>query len=99
MAAGRRLAFAEATRRNAEVIRAMGMSGEFSRQWAGLNTRYMELQQKGSDVTSGLGSASRIFRMLLQSVILAVGAYLVMNQEATGGIIMLGDNLGSSLSG
>jgi ATP-binding cassette subfamily C protein len=84
----RRLAFADATRRNAEVIRAMGMFRQFSSGWSSINAKYMEHQQSASDVTGGLGSASRILRMLLQSVVLAVGAYLVMNQEATGGIII-----------
>jgi PrtD family type I secretion system ABC transporter len=88
IAGGRRLVYAESTKRNAEVIRAMGMSKRFSTQWSKLNSEYMEFQQRGSDVTGGLGSASRISRMFLQSVILAVGAYLVINQEATGGIII-----------
>lgn len=88
VAGGRRLVYAESTKRNAEVIRAMGMSKRFSTNWGRINAEYMESQQRGSDVTGGIGSASRIARMLLQSVILAVGAYLVMIQEATGGIII-----------
>jgi ATP-binding cassette subfamily C protein len=88
LAGAKRLAFAEVTRRNAEVIRAMGMSRQFSSGWSSINVRYMEHQQNASDVTGGLGSASRMLRMLLQSIVLAVGAYLVINQEATGGIII-----------
>src|SRR6185312_15245617 len=45
-------------------------------------------QLTARDVTDGLGSVSRVLRMLLQSVVLAVGAYLVIYQEASGGIII-----------
>ena len=88
VAGARRLVFAEATRRNAEVIQAMGMTPQLSRTWQDINTRYMNFQQNGSDIAGGLGSASRVLRLLMQSLVLAVGAYLVMIQEASGGIII-----------
>src|SRR5262249_29448084 len=78
----------EASRRNAEVLQAMGMTGRLARSWLGTNTRYMDLQQQSSDVAGGLGAISKVLRMLLQSCVLAVGAYLVINQEATAGIII-----------
>src|SRR5262245_24636212 len=48
----------------------------------------MHHQQRASDVAGALAAASRVLRMLLQSGVLAVGAYLTINQEATGGIII-----------
>lgn len=84
----KRLVHADASRRNAEVIAAMGMTGRLSGAWDEINAKYMESQQAVSDVAGRLGSASRIMRMFLQSGVLAVGAYLVINQEATGGIII-----------
>lgn len=87
-AASGRVSLAEASRRNAEVLQAMGMVGRVSVLWRAANTKYMDAQQKTSDVAGGLGSASRVLRMLLQSCVLAVGAYLVINQEATAGIII-----------
>lgn len=91
MAAGlsaERLAFAETSRRNAEVLEAMGMAGRFSARWVEANTKYMGAQQRATDIASSLGAASRVFRLLLQSLVLAVGAYLVIKQEATAGIII-----------
>src|SRR6185312_8378387 len=35
----------------------------------------------------------KVMRMMLQSAVLAVGAYLVIHQEATGGIIIAGSIL------
>jgi PrtD family type I secretion system ABC transporter len=83
-----RMAIAEASRRNAETLQAMGMIARLSAVWAAANGKYLRYQQQGSDVAGGLGAASRVLRLLLQSAVLAVGAYLTINQEATGGIII-----------
>jgi PrtD family type I secretion system ABC transporter len=83
-----RMALAEASRRNAEVLHAMGMTRRFATLWGSINAKYMDLQHEATDAAGGLGALSRVLRMLLQSCVLAVGAYLVINQEATGGIII-----------
>jgi ATP-binding cassette subfamily C protein len=83
-----RASLAEASRRNAEVLQAMGMAKRLSALWSAANVKYMDAQQRTSDVAGGFGSASRVLRMLLQSCVLAVGAYLAINQEATAGIII-----------
>ena len=50
---------------------------------------------RASDVGGGLGSMSKVLRLLLQSAILAVGAWLVINQQSTAGIIIAGSILGA----
>jgi ATP-binding cassette subfamily C protein len=89
----RRNSIAEGARRNAEVLHAMGMEGQTSARYAQINRRYMSAQRRASDVAGGLGALSKIARMLLQSAVLAVGAFLVIKQEATGGIIIAGSIL------
>jgi ATP-binding cassette subfamily C protein len=79
---------AESTRRNAEVIRAMGMAGAVSQAWGEINLNYMVKQRRAADVAGSLGSVSKVLRMLLQSIVLAVGAYLVIGQQATSGIMI-----------
>ena len=86
--AGKRSTLAEASRRNAEVVQAMGMAGPLGALWGECNARYLAAQQRAADVTTGLGGISKVLRMLLQSAILATGAYLVINQQASGGIII-----------
>jgi len=83
-----RMATAEMCRRNAEVLQAMGMQARMTTIWSRTNAKYMFHQQKGSDAAGGLGATSRVFRMVLQSGVLGVGAYLTINQEATGGVII-----------
>ncbi|MBN8920202.1 MAG: type I secretion system permease/ATPase, partial [Rhizobiales bacterium] len=87
-AGAQRSRFAELSRRNAEVITALGMTERLHGRWQAMNRGYVAKQVKAGDVTDGLGAASRVLRMLLQSVVLAVGAYLVINQQATAGIII-----------
>jgi PrtD family type I secretion system ABC transporter len=80
--------FAEASRRNAEVIMAMGLSERLLARWLDLGRDYIAQQRRASDVAGGLGSAGRALRTALQSAVLGVGAYLVIQQEATAGIII-----------
>ncbi len=89
-----RNALLEASRRNAEAITAMGMVGRIAARWSDLNRRYMESTQRASDIAGGLGAMSKVLRMMLQSAILAVGAWLVINQQSTAGIIIAGSILG-----
>ena len=83
-----RTAFAAAGRRNAEVLRAMGMSGNVGDRWSAANREYLIANERASDIASGLGGISKVFRTILQSAVLGVGAYLVIHQESTSGIII-----------
>jgi ATP-binding cassette subfamily C protein len=84
---------AEASRRNAEALMAMGMTTRVSAAWHEANRKYRLSHQRASDVAGGFGSASKVLRMMLQSGVLAVGAWLVIYQEASAGIIIAGSIL------
>jgi PrtD family type I secretion system ABC transporter len=86
--AARRNDLATSSRRNAEVVVAMGMSGRLTSRWIDANQNYLAGNQRASDITGGLGAIAKVLRMTLQSAVLAVGAYLVINQQATAGIII-----------
>jgi ATP-binding cassette, subfamily C, type I secretion system permease/ATPase len=91
--AARRNDLASASRRNAEVLVAMGMAGRLSKRWSDANEKYLAGNQNASDVSGGLGAISKVLRMMLQSAVLGTGAYLVIHQEATAGIIIAGSIL------
>jgi PrtD family type I secretion system ABC transporter len=91
--AARRNDLAAASRRNAEVLVAMGMSGRLTRRWSVANEKYLTGNQRTSDVAGGLGATAKVMRMMLQSAVLGVGAYLVIHQEATAGVIIAGSIL------
>jgi PrtD family type I secretion system ABC transporter len=86
--ASARRRIAEATRRNAALILALGMRGKMAARWAHDNDAYLDMLQYGADLTGSFGSLSRSFRMLLQSAVLGVGAYLVIEQQATPGVML-----------
>jgi len=78
----------DSARTNAEVIRALGMSRVMMKRWLVHNDSYREANQGAADIISNLGGLAKITRMILQSGVLGLGAWLVINQEATGGIII-----------
>ncbi|MBB4388424.1 type I secretion system permease/ATPase [Rhizobium sophorae] len=86
--AAERINLAEATKRNSEAVLAMGFGHFIGERWTELNRKYLANHVAASTVTGGLATASKILRMMLQSGVLAVGALLVIRQEATGGIMI-----------
>ncbi len=83
-----RNALLESTRRNAEVVAAMGLAGRMETRWRITNNAYLAANRRAGDVAGGLGGLSKAMRVMLQSAILAVGAWLVVEQKATGGVII-----------
>jgi ATP-binding cassette subfamily C protein len=79
---------AEASRRNAETIRAMGMAAPLARRWAAANDKYLLAQGRAADASGGLGALSKVFRFLLQSLVLGVGAWLAILDMASPGVII-----------
>ncbi len=86
--AGRRHRLAAAALRNAEVLVAMEMTGALRRRWIAASDSHLDHQARAADVVSGFGALGRVLRMMLQSAVLAVGAYLVIQGEASAGLII-----------
>ena len=80
--------FAEQSIVNAEVARTLGMEGGLARGWGGLSRKSLEKQLQASRSGSALTSTTRFVRQALQIVMLATGAYLVIDQQATPGIMI-----------
>ncbi|HEX6840851.1 MAG TPA: type I secretion system permease/ATPase [Stellaceae bacterium] len=76
---------AEAALRNAEVIRAMGMGEGVLRLWRRDSAGAHEAQRAAGTRGGVILAFSKFFRLLVQTVILGVGAWLVIHQEASAG--------------
>lgn len=87
-AAVQRSTLAEGHARNADVIRAMGFSGAAVARFADANDRHLALQARASDLSGTLGSVSKVLRMMLQSAVLGLGAWLAIRGEMSPGAIM-----------
>jgi ATP-binding cassette subfamily C protein PrsD len=83
-----RQVLADATQRNAEVIRALGMVDRFTARWSQANERYLRENIRASDLFANLGSGAKVLRYVLQSGMLGIGAYLVVADRASGGIMI-----------
>ena len=81
---------AEATRRNSEAIRALGMGTHFDKRWMEANARLLNSQMRAADATSTIGTLARFVRFFLQSGILGLGAYLAILGEVSAGTIIAG---------
>jgi ATP-binding cassette subfamily C protein PrsD len=83
-----RQVLADATQRNAEIIRALGMTDRFTARWSRANERYLRENIRATDVSANLGSGAKVLRYVLQSGMLGIGAYLVVADRASGGIMI-----------
>jgi PrtD family type I secretion system ABC transporter len=83
-----RQVLADATQRNAEVIKALGMLDRFTARWSRANERYLQENIRASDVSANLGSGAKVLRYVLQSGMLGLGAYLVVVDRASGGVMI-----------
>lgn len=87
-AAGRRAALTSDAEANAESIIAMGMLGAVTSRWGRAADQLVQTQQRSSDRTAFYSSITKGVRYLLQSAVLALGAFLVIQGEATGGVMI-----------
>lgn len=84
----KRQTFAESARRHCEAVDAMGMHGALAARWRSLSRNFRDTSLRSSDVQAGLGAFAKIFRTILQSAILTLGAYLAVNEEISGGAMI-----------
>ena len=78
---------------NAETIQAMGMLGALRQRWFGVHSQFLGLQNKASDTGSIITSLSKSLRLCLQSLVLGLGAYLVIKGDMTAGMMIAGSIL------
>jgi ATP-binding cassette subfamily C protein len=85
----------EAARRNAEAVAALGMERRVTALFGRINDRYVATNLGASDLSSVLGTLSKTVRFMLQSGMLGVGAWLVMNDQASSGVMIASSVLSS----
>ncbi len=85
---GRRANLVELSRRNSEVVRAMGMMPVLRTQWDQGNSEFLTKQRISADRSGTFGTIVKSFRFLLQSAVLGAGAWLAIKQEVSPGIMI-----------
>lgn len=74
--------------RNAEVVNAMGMRNNISKVWADKYFGFLNAQNIASDSAGVWSNLSKSLRVMFQSLILGLGAYLAINMEVTPGMMI-----------
>ncbi|UXT52249.1 type I secretion system permease/ATPase [Agrobacterium tumefaciens] len=98
-ARGQRNALVGNSQRNIESIKTMGMMGSVTSMWNDLHSQYRSITLSTSDTAGTLGAISRTFRLLLQSGVMAIGAVLVIEGNASAGSIIAGSILSAKALG
>ncbi|OPB02788.1 peptidase [Pseudomonas fluorescens] len=78
---------------NAETIQAMGMLGALRKRWFAVHSQFLGYQNTASDTGSVITSLSKSLRLCLQSLVLGLGAFLVIKGEMTAGMMIAGSIL------
>lgn len=83
-----RQTLADAHARNSEVLRAMGFTGRAVERFQAANAEHLALQTRTNDIAGTLSGLSKVLRMILQSAILGLGAYLTIRGDMSAGAII-----------
>ncbi|WP_390911985.1 type I secretion system permease/ATPase [Pseudosulfitobacter sp. SM2401] len=83
----------EQIRVEAEMVQAMGMRDAAFSRWQILRNKALEGQIKATDVSGGFSSLTKTLRLFLQSAMLGMGAYLVLQDQMTPGAMIAGSIL------
>ena len=83
-----RNAIADSNARNAEILKAMGFARRAVARFNGANGEHLVLQTRTNDISGTFGAISRVLRMILQSAVLGLGAYLTIKGELSAGAII-----------
>lgn len=76
--------------RSVEVLHAMGMLAHLRERWLGKHLNFLKLQSDASDKAAIWSNLSKSLRLLFQSLILGLGAYLAVQNEITAGMLIAG---------
>jgi PrtD family type I secretion system ABC transporter len=79
--------------RSADTVRAMGMLPAVLARWRVEQEGALRGQESSSNLSGMIGGASKFVRLGVQTLILAVGAYLVIQGDLTGGAMIAGSML------
>jgi PrtD family type I secretion system ABC transporter len=80
--------FVDSSTRNAELVSALGMLPAATRRWAALNDEALRAQVDASAMGGSFSALTKFARQAIQMGMLAAGAWLVITQQATSGVMV-----------
>ena len=81
--------FAETVRRESELVKALGMVDSVTDRWLEKRAHASSAQYATGALSNLYSTASKVSRLLLQSLMLGLGAYLVLRGEVTASVMIV----------
>jgi ATP-binding cassette, subfamily C, bacterial exporter for protease/lipase len=81
--------YADNTLRNAQVIESMGMLKDIHRRWIDKQREFLGLQALASERAGSYQAIMKLLQLVMSSLLLGLGAYLLLNRELNGGASMM----------
>jgi PrtD family type I secretion system ABC transporter len=79
---------ADSNARNADILKAMGFADRAVNRFNAANSEHLQLQTRANDIGGTIAALSRVLRMVLQSALLGLGAYLTIKGDLSAGSII-----------
>ncbi|GGL56895.1 type I secretion system permease/ATPase [Wenxinia marina] len=80
-------------RQEAELVQALGMRRSAFNRWNDARARSLTSSLRATDTTGSFSSSIKSFRLFVQSAMLGLGAFLVLQGEMTSGAMIAGSIL------
>ena len=81
--------YADGSLRNAQVIESMGMLRDIHRRWIEKQREFLNLQAQASEAGGAFQAASKFLQNTTSSLLLGLGAWLLLHNELNGGSAMM----------
>ena len=81
--------YADASLRNTQVMESMGMMPAVLAQWQKKQDAFLAFQAQASESAGGLNAVSKLLQQLMGSVMLGLGAWLLLEGKLNGGDVMM----------
>lgn len=78
---------------NADAIEGLGMATQLRQRWDASYGRVLAAQTLASERAGLYSTSSRVIRLVLQSAVLGAGAWLVLDEQMSGGLMIAGSIL------
>ncbi len=80
--------YVDGSLRNAEVLQAMGMTQRLLGRWRKLQDEILDMQTRATRTSVAFIAITKFARQAIQVAMLSIGAYLVLTQQASAGVMI-----------
>jgi len=80
--------YVDGSLRNAEILQAMGMTERLLGRWRKQQDELLDMQTRATRASVAFTAITKFVRQVIQVVMMSLGAYLVLTQHASAGVMI-----------